>query len=124
MHGCHSGRLRTRVLNKEDVSVSRRHVTQARALQSFVRGGGSAIVTAFTNWSASNHYNKALYEWLGVRAEPGASFGRRHERELARADELGDPAAAALLSGPFGASVAASGGPHACPPPLPTHTQS
>jgi hypothetical protein len=51
-------------------------------LQEFVHGGGTAIVSAFANWSAFNHYNRALSQWLGVSTVPRSAFGDRTRHDL------------------------------------------
>jgi hypothetical protein len=48
-------------------------------LHRYVYGGGTAIVSAFANWSAHHHYNIALTSWLGVESTEGADFGQRQE---------------------------------------------
>ena len=39
-------------------------------LKRYVRSGGTAIVSAFANWSRHNHFNAALSGWLGVDTLP------------------------------------------------------
>jgi hypothetical protein len=49
--------------------------TEQRGLVHFVRHqGGTAIVSAFGNWSHFGHFNRRLSDWLGVRVMPGANF--------------------------------------------------
>ena len=43
-------------------------------LQRFVRGGGTAILSAFANWSRHNHFNRKLSGWLGVQPTEGSNF--------------------------------------------------
>ena len=61
-------------------------------LHCYVHAGGTAVVSAFTNWSARHHYNRALYAWLGVDSAEGGQFGQRQEYSLegAAADWLRD----------------------------------
>ncbi len=51
-------------------------------LHRYVYGGGTAIVSAFANWSAHHHYNIALTSWLGVESAEGADFGQVQEYRL------------------------------------------
>ena len=51
-------------------------------LHRYVYAGGTAIVSAFANWSAHHHYNAALTAWLGVESAEGADFGRRQEYQI------------------------------------------
>jgi hypothetical protein len=56
-------------LSDEEQSELRRFVTEQ---------GGTAIVSAFSNWSRDNHYNEGLVGWLGVDVQPRAQFGEAH----------------------------------------------
>lgn len=46
--------------------------TEQSSLIAFVRAGGTAILTAFSNWSRFGHFNRKLVEWLGVDVQPGS----------------------------------------------------
>lgn len=45
------------------------------ALRSWVEAGGALIVSAFSNWSAYNHFAAQTVSWLGLQTMPLASFG-------------------------------------------------
>ena len=45
------------------------------ALRSWVEAGGALIVSAFSNWSAHNHFAAQTVGWLGLQTMPLASFG-------------------------------------------------
>lgn len=48
---------------------------EQQGLIHFVRHqGGTAIVSAFGNWSRYGHFNRRLSDWLGVTVVPGANF--------------------------------------------------
>jgi hypothetical protein len=53
---------------------------EREALRAFVRDGGTAILNAFSMWSANRACNRDLVGWLGVRAQIGAPFGAREMR--------------------------------------------
>jgi hypothetical protein len=55
----------------EGVALDR---SEMQELQGFVHGGGTAIVSAFSNWSAHDHFNENLVHWLGVDVIPHAPF--------------------------------------------------
>jgi hypothetical protein len=48
--------------------------TEQEGLVNFVRQGGTALVSAFSTWSAFGHYNRKLSDWLGVTVAPGTAF--------------------------------------------------
>jgi hypothetical protein len=79
-----------------------------RELQRFVHAGGTAILSAFANWSAHDHYNKRLTDWLGITVTPHAHFCPPATHELTAecsklvSDAEQNPEVDALLSGPWG----------------------
>lgn len=48
--------------------------TELQNLMDFVRRGGTAVVSAFSQWSSFGHYNRKLSQWLGVTVDPHAPF--------------------------------------------------
>ena len=48
--------------------------TEAAAVQAFVRRGGTALLSAFSNWSQFGHYNAMNVRWLGVEVLPHSPF--------------------------------------------------
>eukprot|EP01051_Picozoa_sp_SAG22_P009191 SAG22_NODE_748_length_7489_cov_39.991070_4_plen_749_part_00 len=82
-------RLSDAVLRGVDVAVldttegrSGLAAEEASALRRFVQGGGTAVVSAFSNWSRNGGYNRALVEWLGVAVTERAAFGRAIVTEI------------------------------------------
>ncbi|CAB9524774.1 expressed unknown protein [Seminavis robusta] len=64
---------------------------EQQGLIHFVRNGGTAVVTAFSEHSQHGHFNQKLVDWLGIDVIPHSPFIRR-----ARKSRL-----ASLPNGPF-----------------------
>lgn len=77
---------------------------ELRALRSWVEGGGSLITSAFSNWSAWNHFAANTVGWLGLETIPHADFDGLREHELINLRSQGSDTDRTyqLLAGPFG----------------------
>ena len=75
-------------LSDEEQNELRRFVTEQ---------GGTAIVSAFSNWSHRQHYNEGLVGWLGVDVQPRAPFGAEGVRHKVKMSPPALPEAAVEL---------------------------
>lgn len=72
---------------------------EVQALQKFVADGGFAILSAFSNWSASGDFHNSCVSWLGARPRRSAFGGRKVYNFRSHAERMD---VRELLEGPFG----------------------
>ena len=72
-------------------------------LRAWVARGGALLVSAFSNWSAFEHYAADTVRWLGLETEPHARFLPRLTHTLEPTTPVDDDTRGPLLNGPYGA---------------------
>lgn len=71
---------------------------ELEVLQEFVKKGGYAVLSAFSNWSVSD-FHQSCVGWLGISPVPHSTFRRRIAASLQTSSRVD---VCELLDGPFG----------------------